>query len=56
MIPVNEDLYKRYKDFWKTLGELLQSGKSREAVAEQMRLGYGDTYWYYNLFSRRVYK
>ena len=55
MVPVNEDLYKRYKQFWETLGELLQSGKSREEVAEQMRLGYGDTYWYYNLFSRRVY-
>ncbi|MBR0049598.1 MAG: hypothetical protein IJP74_09830 [Prevotella sp.] len=55
MIPVNEDLYKRYKQFWDVLGELFQSGKSREEVAEQMRLSYGDTYWYYNLFSRRVY-
>ena len=55
MIPVNEGLYKRYKQFWETLGLMLQSGKSREQVAEQMRLDYGDTYWYYNLFSRRVY-
>ena len=55
MIPINEDLYKRYKQFWETLGNLLQSGKSREEVTEQMRLEYGDTYWYYNLFSRRVY-
>ena len=55
MIPVNEDLYKRYKQFWEALGELLQSGKSQDEVTEQMRLGYGDTYWYYNLFSRRVY-
>ena len=55
MIPVNEDLYERYKRFWETLGQLLQQGKSREAVAERMRANYGDTYWYYNLFSRRVY-
>ena len=55
MIPVNEDLYERYKRFWETLGELLQLGKSREEVAERMRSNYGDTYWYYNLFSRRVY-
>ena len=55
MIPVNEDLLKRYKDFWKTLSELLQSGKSQEEVTEQMHSEYGDTYWYYNLFSRRVY-
>lgn len=55
MIPVNEDLLKRYKQFWKTLMDLLQSGKSREDVAEQMHAEFGDTYWYYNLFSRRVY-
>ena len=55
MIPINEDLLKRYKQFWEDLGKLLQSGKSREGIAEQMRLNYGDTYWYYNLFSRRVY-
>ena len=55
MIPVNEKLVSRYKQFWESLAELLQSGKSREEVTEQMRLAYGDTYWYYNLFSRRVY-
>ena len=55
MIPVNEDLYNRYKQFWKKLGDLLQSGRSREEVSELMRKDYGDTYWYYNLFSRRVY-
>ncbi|MBO4891030.1 MAG: hypothetical protein J5502_00325 [Prevotella sp.] len=55
MIPVNEDLYKRYQQFWKTLGEMLQLGKSREEVAELMRSSYGNTYWYYNIFSRRVY-
>lgn len=56
MIPVNEELFDRYKQFWDTLKDLLQSGRSREEVVEQMRLKYGDTYWYYNLFSRRVYK
>ena len=55
MIPVNEELVNRYKQFWESLAELLQSGKSRKEVTEQMRLAYGDTYWYYNLFSRRVY-
>ena len=55
MIPINKDLYERYKHFWETLSSLLQSGKSREDVTEQMRLKFGDTYWYYNLFSRRVY-
>jgi len=55
MIPVNEELYDRYKQFWNTLQTLLQSGQSREEVTEQMRSQFGDTYWYYNIFSRRVY-
>lgn len=55
MIPVNKDLYERYKQFWASLENYAKSGMSREAVAEKMRQGYGDTYWYYNIFSRRVY-
>lgn len=55
MIPVNEDMVNRYKQFWSTLEKLATSGKSRGEVAEQMRLNYGDTFWYYNIFSRRVY-
>lgn len=55
MIPVNKDLYERYKQFWASLENYARSGMSREAVAEKMRSDYGDTYWYYNIFSRRVY-
>ena len=55
MIPINKDLYERYKQFWTSLEQHARSGMSREAIAEKMRLQYGDTYWYYNIFSRRVY-
>ncbi|MGM9703443.1 MAG: DUF6057 family protein [Prevotella sp.] len=55
MIPINKDLYERYKQFWASLEQLARSGMTREAIAEKMRLQYGDTYWYYNVFSRRVY-
>lgn len=55
MIPINKDLYERYKQFWASLENYARSGMSREAVAEKMRSDYGDTYWYYNIFSRRVY-
>lgn len=55
MIPINKDLYERYKQFWTSLEQHARSGMSREAVAEKMRLQYGNTYWYYNIFSRRVY-
>ena len=55
MIPINEDLYERYKQFWTSLENYAKSGLDREAVAEKMRPKYGDTYWYYNIFSRRIY-
>jgi len=55
MIPVSEDLLKRYKQFWATLEESLEAGKGRDETAELMRPDFGDTYWYYNIFSRRVY-
>ena len=55
MIPINEDLYERYKQFWSSLENYAKSGLGRDAIAEKMRLQYGDTYWYYNIFSRRVY-
>lgn len=55
IIPVSETLYERYKQFWASLENNVKSGLDREAVAEKMRNDYGDTYWYYNIFSRRVY-
>lgn len=55
MIPINEDLYERYKQFWSSLEQYARLGISRETIAEKMRHSYGDTYWYYNIFSRRVY-
>lgn len=55
MIPINKDLYERYKQFWSSLEQYARSGLGREAIAEKMRQNYGDTYWYYNIFSRRVY-
>ena len=55
MIPINKDLYERYKRFWTSLEQYARSGLGREAIAEKMRPSYGDTYWYYNIFSRRVY-
>ncbi|MGN0280897.1 MAG: DUF6057 family protein [Prevotella sp.] len=55
MIPVNKDLYERYKQFWASLEQYAMSGLGRDAIAEKMRPQYGDTYWYYNIFSRRVY-
>ncbi|MFS6554557.1 DUF6057 family protein, partial [Parabacteroides distasonis] len=41
MIPVNKNLYERYKQFWASLENYAISGMSREAVAEKMRSDYG---------------
>lgn len=55
MLPVEKEVYERYKQFWATLEGYIKSGQSKEATAEKMRGAFGDTYWYYNIFSRRIY-
>lgn len=55
MLPVEQKVYDRYKQFWSTLEELVNSGISKEECAKKMRLTFGDTYWYYNIFANRIY-
>ena len=55
MIPVNEAIYERYKNFWKTLESLAKPGMKLEEVGEKMRKEFGDTYWWYNLFGRKYF-
>ncbi len=50
MIPVEENIYGRYKQFRKALSEYVKPGKTFGDVAEIMRAEWGDTYWYYNFF------
>jgi len=53
MIPVNQEIYHRYKQFWSDLKGLVRPGKNLGKVAEEMRGEWGGTYWYYNLFGRQ---
>ena len=53
MLPVEEDVYNRYKLFCKALTEQMKPGKTIGEVAEVMRSEWGDTYWYYNIFGRQ---
>ena len=53
MIPVNQEIYQRYKQFWSDLKGLVRPGKNLGTVAEEMRREWGGTYWYYNLFGRQ---
>ena len=53
MIPVEEDIYNRYKQFRKVLSQRMKPGLTLGEVAENMREEWGDTYWYYNIFGRQ---
>lgn len=55
MLPVEQKVYDRYKQFWATLEELAQSGISKEECANKMRQRFGDTYWYFNVFAKKIY-
>jgi hypothetical protein len=55
ILPVHQDVYDRYKQFWKKLESLVRPGQTLKKVGEEMREGWGDTYWYYNIFGRIIY-
>ena len=50
-----EDIYDRYKQFWKKLESLVRPGQTLKKVGEEMGEEWGDTYWYYNIFGRKIY-
>jgi hypothetical protein len=54
MLPVEQTTYERYKKFWTTLETYIKNGASREEIPEKMRAEFGDTYWYYNIFGRKI--
>ena len=53
MIPVEEDVYNRYKKFSEAMAQRVKPGKTIGKVAEEMRGEWGDTYWYYYFFGRQ---
>lgn len=53
MIPVSQEIYERYKQFWEALGTLMNSGMEQKNIPEKMSEEFGDTYWYYNIFGRK---
>ena len=53
MLPVEQSVYDRYKQFWKTLEVKAKPGMKLEQVGEELREEFGDTYWWYNLFGRK---
>ena len=53
MLPVEQSVFERYKQFWESMEKLAQPGMTIEKVGEEMRKEYGDTYWWYNIFGRK---
>ena len=54
MIPVEQGVYDRYKQFWGALGRRAKFGMKLEKIGEEMRKDWGDTYWWYNIFGRKL--
>jgi hypothetical protein len=55
MLPVEQSVFERYKKFWSTLRALAKPGMTLKSVGEEMRNEYGDTYWWYNIFGKKLY-
>jgi hypothetical protein len=53
MLPVEQSVYERYKQFWAKLEKIAKPGMTLDKVGEDMREEYGDTYWWYNIFGRK---
>ena len=55
MLPVKQDTYDRYKQFWSVLEEQAKTTKNVAKIGEAMRPEWGDTYWWYNIFAKKIY-
>ena len=53
MLPVEQSVFERYKQFWESMEKLALPGMTVEKVGEEMRKEYGDTYWWYNIFGKK---
>jgi hypothetical protein len=54
MLPVEQSVYDRYKRFWKDLESRVKPGMTIDQVGEGMRKEWGNTYWWYNIFGKKV--
>ena len=54
MLPVEQQVYDRYKKFWETLEKQAKPGVKLEKIGEDMRREWGGTYWWYNIFGRKL--
>ena len=55
ILPITQSVYDRYTQFWDTLNGRVKTGVNLEAIGEEMREGFGDTYWWYNVFGKKSF-
>ncbi len=55
MLPVEEEIYNRYKAFCTKLESMAKPGVTLGMAAKDMRKDWGDTYWYYYFFKKQSY-
>lgn len=53
MLPVEQTVYDRYRQFWAEMEKLVKPGVTLNLVGEQMREEWGGTYWWYNVFGNK---
>lgn len=54
MLPVQQAVYDRYLNFWDSMKKLVRPGITIEQVGEKMFKEWGGTYWWYNIFGKKV--
>ncbi len=55
MLPVEQAVFDRYKQFWQALENKVKPGVDLQTVGEEMRDEWGDTYWWYNIFGMNAH-
>lgn len=54
-LPVSQTTYDRYKLFWSTLENMVKARVPQNEIPGRMKEEFGDTYWYFNIFARKIY-
>ena len=55
ILPITQSVYDRYMKFMATLQKLAKPGANLKDIGDQMRDEFGDTYWWYNVFGRKIF-
>ena len=55
ILPITQSVYDGYTKFWEILENKARFGVNLENIGEEMREEWGNTYWWYNIFGRKIF-